>query len=58
MPEQIIFEIVLIPIGANRCDFGTQINNVFAGERSIRGALAEAQQRFNTREEEARRNRA
>jgi ABC-type glycerol-3-phosphate transport system substrate-binding protein len=58
LPEQIISKIVLIPTGANPYDFGTQINKVVAGELSIRAALAEAQQIFNTQEDDARRNRA
>jgi ABC-type glycerol-3-phosphate transport system substrate-binding protein len=57
LPEQVIARIVLIPTGANPYDFNAQINKVLAGELSIGAALAEAQQLFNTQEEEARRNR-
>jgi ABC-type glycerol-3-phosphate transport system substrate-binding protein len=58
MPEQWINRIVLIPAaGANSYDFQQHINKVVAGELSISAALAEAQQAFNVKEEEARRNR-
>lgn len=58
MPEQWISRIVLLPsAGANSYDFQQYINKVVAGELSISAALADAQQAFNVKEEEARRSR-
>jgi ABC-type glycerol-3-phosphate transport system substrate-binding protein len=56
LPEQVISRMQFMTMAVRPEEAGTYLNKVVAGETSLKSALAEMQQFFQTREDEARQN--
>ena len=55
LPEQIISRMLFMTMAVRPEEAQTEINKVIAGQTGIKAALAELQQQFSAKEEEARR---
>jgi ABC-type glycerol-3-phosphate transport system substrate-binding protein len=56
LPEQVISRMTFMSMAVRPETFQEHINAVINGEKSVKSALAEAQQQFQVQEDEARRN--
>jgi ABC-type glycerol-3-phosphate transport system substrate-binding protein len=56
LPEQVISKMLFMTMAVRPEEAQAEINKVVAGQTSIKGALSELQQQFQSKEDDARRN--
>jgi ABC-type glycerol-3-phosphate transport system substrate-binding protein len=56
LPEQVISKMVFMTMAVRPEEAQTEINKLIAGQSSVKAVLAELQQQFSSKEDEARRN--
>ena len=56
LPDQIISRMLLMTMAADPGAFGMHVTRVVNGELSVKAALADMQQTYTAKEDEARRN--